>query len=118
MDLLRPRPYDSRAWAKEIMGAPMMEDILATTLKQWVDECETIIDRWVSEHKIAQLNARAQLYMIWATTQHCADFYRQIMTLNDGRAYSDRDFAEKKQQATTLILASVGLGLKLRKTDY
>ncbi len=110
MDLSRRRPYGSRVWAKEIMsGAPLMEEVLATTLKQWVDECETTIERWIREDKIVQVNAKALLYMIWATTQHYADFDRQIVVLNNGRAYSDRDFAEKKQQVIALILASVGL---------
>ena len=47
--------------------------------------------------------------MIWATTQHYADFDRQIELLNNGRSLSDQEFAEKKQQVTALILASVGL---------
>lgn len=110
MDLSRRRPYGSRVWAKEIMsGAPLMGDVLATTLKPWVDECEATINRWIGEQKIAQINAKALLYMIWATTQHYADFDRQIVVLNNGRSYSDRDFLEKKQQVITLILASVGL---------
>jgi len=110
MDLSRRRPYGSRVWAKEIMsGAPLMEDVLATTLKQWVDECETTINRWIREQKIAQVNAKALLYMIWATTQHYADFDRQIELLNDGSALSDQAYAEKKQQVISLILASVGL---------
>ena len=113
MDLSRRRPHGSRVWAKEIMsGAPLMEEVLATTLKQWVDECETTIERWIREGKIAQVNAKALLYMIWATTQHYADFDRQIVVLNNGRAYTDQDYSEKKQQVIALILASVGLHQK------
>ncbi len=110
MDLSRRRPHGSRVWAREIMsGAPLMEEVLSTTLKQWVDECIFTLNRWMSENKMARVDARALLYMIWATTQHYADFDRQIEVLNNGRALSDRDFAEKKQQVIALILASVGL---------
>jgi TetR/AcrR family transcriptional regulator len=110
MDLSRRRPYGSRVWAKEIMsGAPVMEEVLSTTLKQWVDKCEAAINYWVAEHKIQAVNAKALLYMIWATTQHYADFDRQIVLLNDGRDLSDHAFSEKKQQVIALILASVGL---------
>jgi TetR/AcrR family transcriptional regulator len=110
MDLSRRRPYGSRVWAKEIMsGAPVMEEVLSTILKQWVDECEATINHWVAEHKIQAVNGKALLYMIWATTQHYADFDRQIVLLNDGHVLSDQAFSEKKQQVIALILASVGL---------
>ncbi|MCP4009140.1 MAG: TetR/AcrR family transcriptional regulator, partial [Proteobacteria bacterium] len=110
MDLSRRRPYGSRVWAKEIIsGAPVMQEALSSTLKTWVDECETTINRWVAEREINAVDARALLYMIWATTQHYADFDRQIELLNNGRSLSDQEFAEKKQQVTALILASVGL---------
>ena len=110
MDLSRRRPYGSRVWAKEIMsGAPVMEEVLSTTLKQWVDECEATINRWSMEQKIKPVNPSALLYMIWATTQHYADFDRQIVLLNKGQVLSDQAFAEKKKQVIELVLASVGL---------
>ncbi|WP_423907627.1 TetR/AcrR family transcriptional regulator [Candidatus Spongiihabitans sp.] len=110
MDLARQRPYGSRIWAKEIMsGAPVMEKELATTLKQWVDECVTTINQWVAEKKIVPVDAKALLYMIWATTQHYADFDRQIVVLNDGKALSDPAFKEKKRQVIKLILAGIVL---------
>jgi TetR/AcrR family transcriptional regulator len=110
MDLSRRRPYGSRVWAKEIIsGAPVMQEALSSILKTWVDECETTINRWVAEREINAVDAKALLYMIWATTQHYADFDRQIELLNNGRSLSDQEFAEKKQQVTALILASVGL---------
>ncbi len=109
-DLSRRRPYGSRVWAKEIIsGAPVIQEALSSTLKTWVDECQTTINRWVAERKINAVDAKALLYMIWATTQHYADFDRQIELLNNGRSLSDQEFAEKKQQVTALILASVGL---------
>jgi len=110
MDLSRRRPYGSRVWAKEIMsGAPVMEQALSTLLKHWVDDCEATINGRIAEQKIRAVDAKALLYMIWATTQHYADFNRQIELLNNGCALSDQAFAEKKRQVTQLILASVGL---------
>jgi TetR/AcrR family transcriptional regulator len=110
MDLARQRPYGSRVWAKEmISGAPEMKEELATTLKSWVDECVVTIDRWVAEKKIMPVDARVLLYMIWATTQHYADFDSQIVVLNDGKALSNEAFEAKKCQVIRLILSSVGL---------
>jgi len=110
MELSRRRPYGSRVWAKEIIsGAPHMENIISSTLKSWVDACEVTIERWIAEGKMRKVNARALLYMIWATTQHYADFNRQIELLNNGRSLSEQEFTDKKHQVTALILASVGL---------
>ncbi len=110
MDLSRRRPYGSRVWAKEIIsGAPVIQEALSSTLKTWVDECETTINRWVAERKINAVDAKALLYMIWATTQHYADFDRQIELLNNGRSLSDQEFAEKKQQQTAVVLARLGI---------
>jgi len=110
MDFSRKRPWGSRVWASEIMsGAPVMENFLGTTLKTWVDERARIIRGWVKEGKIKPVHPRALLYMIWATTQHYADFERQIVILNGGKEISDRQYRERTDQVVNLILGSVGL---------
>lgn len=110
MNLARYRPYGSRVWATEIMsGAPVMEKFLATTLKKWTEERVVIINRWIKHKKIKAVDANALLYMIWASTQHYADFDRQITILNNGTVLSKQAFVRKKRQLTELILASVGL---------
>jgi len=111
MDLARRRPYGSRVWASEIMsGAPVMEEFLATTLKSWVDDCVGSINSWIEDKKIVAIgDANTLLYMIWASTQHYADFDRQITLLNQGKSLSDDEFEQKKQQVIDLILRSVGL---------
>jgi TetR/AcrR family transcriptional regulator len=47
--------------------------------------------------------------MIWATTQHYADFERQIVILNGGKKISDRQYRDRTEQVVNLILGSVGL---------
>ena len=111
MDLARQRPHGSKLWAKEIMsGAPVVKKELSTTLKTWVDECVFIINRWIAEKKITPVDPKALLYMIWATTQHYADFNSQIVALNDNKELTDEEFESKKQQVIKLILTSLGLG--------
>ena len=110
MELSRQRPFGSRVWANEIMrGAPVMEGFLGTTLKEWLDERVRIIEAWIEEGKITPIDPKTLLYMIWATTQHYADFERQMVLLNDGHAFDERQFAEKVEQVVGLILRSVGL---------
>lgn len=110
MTFSRKRPYGSRVWAREIMsGAPVLENFLGTTLKKWLRERTRIIRAWIREEKIRPIDPVALMYMIWATTQHYADFERQIIILNNGKETSDRRYEEQTEQVVGLILGSVGL---------
>ncbi len=110
MAFSRQRPYGSRVWAREIMsGAPLLDRFLSTTLKGWLKERMHIIRRWIREGKIKPVDPRALMYMIWATTQHYADFEQQIIILNNGKALSDHSYRQRTGEVIKLVLASVGL---------
>ena len=110
MEFSRKRPFGSRIWAKEIMsGAVVIEKFLGTTLKTWLDERERVIRRWIRLGYIESVNPKALLYMIWATTQHYADFEQQMKILNNGKALSEREYKAKTNQVVQLVLASAGL---------
>ena len=47
-------------------------------------------------------------YMIWAVTQHFADFESQIRALNQQQNLSDEQFAEAKTQVVQTILKGIG----------
>ena len=112
MDLSRSHPNGSKVWANEIMhGAPIIRDYLATHLRQWVHLRESRIRKWIDDGLIRDVNPRYVLYMIWATTQHYADFYTQIEVLNDDKPLADLQFEEAKQVVTDIILN----GLLLKK---
>jgi len=110
MKFSRKRPYGSRVWAREIMsGAPVLDNFLGTTLKAWLNERVRIIRRWIREEKIKPVDPHALMYMIWATTQHYADFERQITILNGGKELSDLRYRQRTDEVVRLILGSVGL---------
>ena len=113
MQFSRQRPYGSRVWASEIMrGAPVIERFLGTTLKAWVNARVRTIRSWISAGKIRAVDPESLLYMIWAVTQHYADFERQIAILNGGNEFNERQYREKVEQVVRLILGSVGLEAK------
>jgi len=110
MRLSRDRPYGSRVWAREIMsGAPVIEQFLATELKAWIKARERGIRGWIRAGKIRACDPETVLYMIWATTQHYADFDRQIAIINGGKRLSDHQYRQRTQFVAELILSSVGL---------
>lgn len=110
MDLSRSRPLGSKVWANEIIQrAPMIQDYLEITLREWTDSRTGMIQRWIDEGKILPIEPRYLLYMIWATTQHYADFGHQIATLNEGRELSDAQWEEAKRTVTEIILRGIGI---------
>jgi len=118
MEFSRKRPYGSRVWAREIMsGAPALENFLGTTLKTWVKQRTRIIRSWIKQGKIRAVDPQALLFMIWASTQHYADFETQIMILNNGKSLSDSSYRQRTNQLVELVLASVGLNAGDQKAD-
>jgi TetR/AcrR family transcriptional regulator len=89
-------------------GAPVIQDYLETTLRDWTDGRIAVIQRWIDEGKMAPINPRHLLYMLWATTQHYADFGHQIQTLNDGKPLSDKQWREAKASVKDMVLRGIG----------
>ncbi len=105
MDLSRTRPNGSKVWANEIMhGAPIIHDYLETRLRDWTATRTAWIQQWIDDGKIRPVNPKYLLYLIWASTQHYADFGAQIEALNGGRPLSDKEFEEAKRSLTDIVL--------------
>ena len=110
MDISRRHPHGSKVWATEVMhGAPVIQDYLETTLRDWTDGRIAVIQRWIDTGQMAPVNPRHLLYMLWATTQHYADFGHQIETLNDGQPLTDSQWADAKATVKTIILRGIGV---------
>jgi TetR/AcrR family transcriptional regulator len=108
MDISRRHPNGSKVWASEVMhGAPVIQDYLETTLRDWTTGRAALIERWVAEGKLAPVNPEHLLYMLWATTQHYADFSHQIDTLNGG-PLTEAEWQAAKDSVKTMILRGIG----------
>ncbi len=109
MEISRRHPEGSKVWASEVMhGAPVIQDYLETTLRDWTAGRARVIQRWIDEGKMAKVDPRHLLYMLWGTTQHYADFGHQIETLNGGKPLSDRQWREAKESVKAVILRGIG----------
>jgi len=109
LEISRRHPAGSKVWASEVMHrAPVIQDYLETTLVEWTEGRMAVIQRWIDEGKMDAVNPRHLLYMLWATTQHYADFGHQIETLNGGKPYSDAQWDEVKTSVKTIILKGIG----------
>ncbi|MCW8843798.1 MAG: TetR/AcrR family transcriptional regulator [Rhodobacteraceae bacterium] len=110
MEISRHHPAGSKVWASEVMHrAPVIQDYLETTLTDWTEGRATIIERWIAEGRMAPVDPHHLLYMLWATTQHYADFGHQIETLNGGEPLSDAQWDAAKQSVKEIILRGIGV---------
>ncbi|AYQ44098.1 MULTISPECIES: TetR/AcrR family transcriptional regulator [Burkholderia] len=109
MALSRRRPLGSKVWANEIIhGAEHMQDILSERVKPWFDTRVKVIDGWIARGLLAPIDAHALMYLIWATTQHYADFDAQIRALSGKRTFTQKAFDEKTEQVVQLVIRACG----------
>ncbi|PTX01803.1 TetR/AcrR family transcriptional regulator [Pararhodobacter aggregans] len=109
--MLLSRDYrsGSKVWANEVMhGAPIIQDYLETTLQAWTETRVAVIRRWIAEGRIAAIDPKWLLYMIWATTQHYADFAHQVETLNRG-PLTDAQWQDATETVCGIVLRGIGL---------
>lgn len=109
MEISRRHPAGSKVWASEVMHrAPVIQDYLETTLLDWTEGRMAVIDRWIEEGQMDPVDPRHLLYMLWATTQHYADFGHQIETLNGGAPLSQAQWEDAKASVKAIILKGIG----------
>jgi TetR/AcrR family transcriptional regulator len=109
MHISRHHPHGSKVWAAEVMhGAPVIQDYLETTLRDWTNGRIKVIQRWIDQGQMAPIDPRHLLYMLWATTQHYADFGHQIETLNSGHPLTDRQWRDATDTVKQIILRGIG----------
>ena len=104
MQIRRRHPYGSKVWANEVMqGAPIIQDFLETQLRSWTDGRIESIQAWIAAGKIRSVEPRWVMYMIWATTQHYADFGHQIETLNADAPLSEAQWEAASETVFEVI---------------
>ena len=109
MEISRRHPAGSKVWASEVMhGAPVIQDYLETTLEQWTNGRITVIQSWIDRGLMAPIDPRHLLYMVWATTQHYADFGHQIETLHNSEPLTDAQWQAATDSVKTIILKGIG----------
>ena len=109
MEISRCHPAGSKVWAAEVMHrAPVIQDYLETTLKEWTNDRAKVIRTWIADGKMNDVDPNHVLFMIWATTQHYADFSHQIETLNDGTKLSEEQWQEATETVKQVILRGIG----------
>lgn len=100
----KDRPEDSRLYANEILnGAPLLGEVLTGHLKELVEKKAIVIQHWCDTGKLNPVDPHHLIFMLWATTQHYADFEVQISALL-GDAPRQRTFANAQNTLETVLM--------------
>jgi len=92
LEVSRQHPQASRLFCLEIIqGAPVLKQELEGELKTLIEEKSAIIAVWISRQQLAPVDPYHLIFMLWATTQHYADFAVQVEAIC-GRTLDDEDF--------------------------
>lgn len=114
VQLSRRFPAASRVFANEIVqGAPFLKGYLQTNLRQVVERKAEVIQHWIDQGKLAPVDPYHLIFLIWAATQHYADFMPQIKAVMNVSRLNQGHFRKVEQSLSRIILHGV-LGEKAR----
>ena len=108
VQLSRRFPAASRVFANEIVqGAPFLKRYLQTDLRRVVERKAAVIQHWIDEGKLAPIDPYHLIFLIWAATQHYADFMPQIKAVMNVSRLNQGHFRKVEQSLSRIILHGV-----------
>lgn len=111
LEVSRDHPQASRLFCLEMLqGAPLLKGELDGMLKALVEEKSAVIEGWIEQGRLAPVEPHHLIFMLWATTQHYADFATQVQAIT-GQTLSDESFF---QQTVENVQRMVIEGIRVR----
>jgi|SRR5882672_2080122 len=108
VDLSQKYPAASRVFANEIVqGAPFLKGYLKTTLRAVVQRKAAVIQHWIDQRKLTPVDPYHLIFLIWAATQHYADFAPQVKAVMNVPRMTPGHFRKIEQSLTRIILQGV-----------
>ncbi len=103
------RPALSKIFAGEVMrGAPMLKQQFAEQ-RQWLDHISDVIRCWIALGKMDRVEPEHFIFMIWAVTQHYADYQTQVLALTGGQCLDEADLSMVTEQVVRIIFKGCGI---------
>jgi TetR/AcrR family transcriptional regulator len=104
----RDRPQESRLFLGEVMqGAPHLQGVLRGELRAIVDRTARTMNRWIAAGRLVAIDPVHLVFMIWATTQHYADFDAQVRALLGGGLEDPEVFKGAQETVPAVILRGI-----------
>jgi len=111
LQMSRDNPKASRLFAMEIVqGAPVIGEFLSGRLRQLVDDKAAVIRRWIARGLLRPVDPYHFIFMIWAATQHYADFDIQVRSVLRLKPGDNSHFDTAARTLEELFLKGVVVG--------
>ena len=110
LEVSRDHPEASRLFCLEMLqGAPLLMAELTGDLKSLVAEKSAIISGWVADGKLAPIDPNHLIFMIWASTQHYADFSTQVEAVTGKTLQNEAFFRQTVENVQRMIIEGIRL---------
>ncbi|MCW8884817.1 MAG: TetR/AcrR family transcriptional regulator [Motiliproteus sp.] len=104
------RPELSKIFAGEVMrGGPFLEQEHFGRQRLWLQDKVDVIRTWIAKGQMEPVDPTHFIFMIWAVTQHYADYQAQILALTDSQLLDEEDLARVANQVTQIIFRGCGI---------
>jgi TetR/AcrR family transcriptional regulator len=106
----REHPWASRVYAMEVIsGAQLYGEQIQQRVVPLLRKDIDVFERWISEGKIAAINATHLLFAIWAMTQSYADFSAQMALVLNRKSLTRKDFDDAEKMIIDMVLCAVAI---------
>jgi TetR/AcrR family transcriptional regulator len=108
IEMAHQNPVASRVFANEILrGAPLLNGYLRTELRALVTQKAKVIQSWVAQGKLAPIEPAYLVFLIWAATQHYADFAPQVRAVLGVKSLTPKFFREVETFLCNVVLRGI-----------
>jgi len=108
LEVSRDHPQASRLFCLEMLqGAPLLKQELEGDLKTLVEAKSQIIQGWVEAGRLAAVRPHHLIFMLWATTQHYADFASQVEAVTGKTLSDDAFFQETVENVQRMVIEGI-----------
>lgn len=108
LEVSRDHPHASRLFCMEMLqGAPLLKSELEGDLRTLMDDKTAVIAGWVQQGKLAEVDPHHLIFMLWATTQHYADFATQIEAVTGENLTHPAFFARAVENVQRMVIEGI-----------
>lgn len=106
----KTNPLVSRLFAQEIIqGAPHLGAYFKQDHRDWLQQKAKVIEYWIEQGKMDPVDPYHLIFLIWASTQHYADFGAQITSVMGEDYLNDEGYERIARSLTQMVLKACGL---------
>lgn len=109
MEFSRRHPQASKIFAMEVIsGCECLSEHFNQDYRSWFQGRSAVFGAWIAAGKMDPVDPMHLIFLIWAGTQHYADFSDQILRIN-GKRMTKVEFAQASDNLVRIILKGCGL---------